>query len=253
MKFSIVGTGNAAWHLTHMLMDADHTLLQVYARSAEKAEEFAAYFEATVVEDPSLFSDENDLIIIAVSDKAIHEVAEKISLDRCVAHTSGSTSLDVLVQTKKAVIWPLQTLTEGVPLDYTHIPICIEAADEALGKELHAAFSQITSKCFLAGTDQRIALHMAAVWSNNFTNYMYRVAEHLCEVHEVDFTLLWPLIEETAFKIKETSPLEAQTGPASRGDLTTIRKHMEMLRDNKQLSELYRIMSEHIMNNRNGF
>lgn len=253
MKFSVVGTGNAAWHFTKMLLEADHTLLQVYARQPHKAEEFVGWFGGEQAIEPEELSTENDLVIVAVSDQGIADVASKIPTSVKVAHTSGGTSLGVLPQEKCAVIWPLQSLTEGVEIDYKNMPLCIQANDEEWQQELVREFSSASHKCFGVSEEQRVALHMAAVWANNFSNYMFRVAEQVCKVHDLPFGVLQPLIDETAQKLHSTSPLAAQTGPANRGDLNTIKRHLEMLRNNKELSDLYRSISEQIMNHRNGF
>jgi predicted short-subunit dehydrogenase-like oxidoreductase (DUF2520 family) len=253
MKFSIVGTGNAAWHFTKMLLEADHTLLQVYARQPHKADEFVAWFGGEHATEPEELSTENDLVILAVSDQGIAEVAAKIAPEIKLAHTSGGTSLSVLPQHQRAVIWPLQSLTEGVDIHYKNMPICVQANDDDWQRELVRVFGGMSDKCFGVSEEQRVALHMAAVWANNFSNYMFRVAEQICKVHELPFHVLQPLIDETAQKIHTTSPLAAQTGPANRGDLSTIKRHLEMLRNNKELSDLYRSISEQIMNHRNGF
>lgn len=253
MKFSIVGTGNAAWHFTKMLLEADHTLLQVYARQPHKADEFVAWFGGEHAIEPEELSTENDLVILAVSDQGISEVAAKIPAEVKLAHTSGGTSLSVLPQKQRAVIWPLQSLTEGVDIHYKNMPMCVQANDDEWQHELVRVFGGISDKCFGVSEEQRVALHMAAVWANNFSNYMFRVAEQICKVHELPFHVLQPLIDETAQKLHSTSPLAAQTGPANRGDLNTIKRHLEMLRNNKELSDLYRSISEQIMNHRNGF
>ncbi|MFZ1496947.1 MAG: DUF2520 domain-containing protein, partial [Saprospiraceae bacterium] len=46
---------------------------------------------------------------------------------------------------------------------------------------------------------------------------------------QLDFSILHPLILETAQKIATQSPKKVQTGPAARHDLPTIQKHIELL------------------------
>jgi hypothetical protein len=75
------------------------------------------------------------------------------------------------------------------------------------------------------------ALHVAAVFVNNFTNHLYTIGNKICEENQVPFDILKPLILETAHKIMTISPNEAQTGPAKRNDITTIEAHQLFLSD----------------------
>lgn len=250
MNFSVAGTGNAAWHFTRMLLDAGHHLLQVYSRSDDKANAFTAQFGGISITHADEFFEQNDLIILAVSDSAIEEVALAIPRSLTVAHTSGASPISLLPHEHRAVIWPLQTLTEGVELDYSAMPLCIEPGDAEVGEQLRYWFGSISSRVQLVNGDQRAHLHLAAVWACNFSNLMYRISHKIAKEHALDPTLLHPLIEETARKIQSVAPAFAQTGPAHRGDWTTIRAHMDMLQEEKALMNIYRLLTEQIMNHR---
>ena len=89
-------------------------------------------------------------------------------------------------------------------------------------------------------------LHVAAVVVSNFTNHLYTLAEDYCLKEGLDFKQLLPLIEETALRIKNTSPKLAQTGPAIRHDKETIQKHIELLKNHPQLKNLYVLLTESI-------
>jgi len=56
------------------------------------------------------------------------------------------------------------------------------------------------------------------------------------------------LIIETTQKILEIPPLQAQTGPAMRNDQNIMQKHLDLLADNKDYQNLYRFVSESIVN-----
>ena len=72
-----------------------------------------------------------------------------------------------------------------------------------------------------------------------FTNHMYALAHRLLDSHGLPFEVMLPLIDETARKVHELPPAEAQTGPARRYDENVIGKHLEMLADESRLAELY--------------
>ena len=94
-------------------------------------------------------------------------------------------------------------------------------------------------------SDQRKALHLAAVFVNNFTNQLYRVAHEITESEGVEFDILKPLILETAQKVQTMSPYMAQTGPAKRNDKNTIKRHLKQLK-NEQHKAIYNLLTNTI-------
>jgi predicted short-subunit dehydrogenase-like oxidoreductase (DUF2520 family) len=56
-----------------------------------------------------------------------------------------------------------------------------------------------------------------------------------------------PLILETAEKVQQQFPADAQTGPAIRGDQKTILNHLQMLKNEPELEQLYRLLSQGII------
>ena len=74
------------------------------------------------------------------------------------------------------------------------------------------------------------------------------LAEDFCKKEGVDFTLLYPLIQETANRITQFSPLDVQTGPAIRNDLYTIDKHLKLLSTHPKLKYIYLKLTDSIMN-----
>jgi predicted short-subunit dehydrogenase-like oxidoreductase (DUF2520 family) len=87
---------------------------------------------------------------------------------------------------------------------------------------------------------------VAAVVVSNFVNHLYSLAEDYCRKEGLDFKQLLPLIEETASRLKDTLPNEAQTGPAIRHDSETIQKHLELLKTHPQLKNIYVLLTESI-------
>ena len=86
---------------------------------------------------------------------------------------------------------------------------------------------------------------MSGVWASNFVNHLYYIAQSICKEADVPFDVLRPLIEETALKVQDLEPFEAQTGPAKRGDDIIIEKHLELLKDSRQ-QQLYQLLSDSI-------
>ena len=105
---------------------------------------------------------------------------------------------------------------------------------------------KLSNSVYVINSEQRKALHVAAVFVNNFTNYMYKIGDEICKKNEIPFEILQPLILETAKKVAEISPEKAQTGPAIRADSETIKNHLFLLNDHEK--EIYNLMTKSIQN-----
>lgn len=231
MKVSIVGSGNVGTHLL---------------RALGATAEVSAANPRTL----SGLDADADVVLIAVSDSAIGEVAAKLSsLDAIVAHTSGSTPIDILRQAgakRPGVFYPLQTFSRETSLDYSRIPVFIEAENTSDAATLRELALGMTAAVYPADSQSRRRLHLASVLACNFVNHLWALADSELAKSGLSIDVLRPLIEETAAKLERLSPYEGQTGPARRGDTPTIDAHLEMLADNPQLQNIYRLLSDSI-------
>ena len=231
IKLAIIGTGNVAFHLAKAFYSSPAVNVEVVLGRSEKALVDFKAFANVVSVDWNILQDV-DVILIAVSDTAIEAVSRKIkNTQALVVHTSGSTTLDVLNHHKRiGVFYPLQTFSKSSELNYSDIPFCIEVKLETDLNVLESLAHALNAKKYRIDSKQRAALHLAAVFSNNFSNHILTEAEKLCEERQVPFKLLQPLMEETIQKAFSIGPQAAQTGPAKRSDTVTL---------NKQLSDLH--------------
>ncbi len=247
MKFSIAGTGNVAYQFAKMFLQHGHVIHQIYARDEVKGNLFAQKFNAKFIADAKEFSIENDLVLLAVNDDAIAEVAALIHADIFTVHASGSTSLEVLIQNRKGVAWPVFSISKSTDLDYSMIPFLIEASDEEGKKFLSNLFQNISSKVFYTTSEQRAKAHIAAVFSNNFVNQMFAIASNILEENDLPFEILLPSIADQLNKIKVLPQSQTQTGPASRGDIKTIEKHLQFLSETPELLQIYTQLTNRIL------
>ena len=139
----------------------------------------------------------------------------------------------------------LQTFSKNREVNMSAVPICLEAHHESDIKILEKLAATVSEKVYQVDSERRKALHLAAVFVNNFTNHLYHIGQKICEDSKLPTSILQPLIQETVGKIEQLSPRDAQTGPARRGDDETIKKHLEQL-DSSEYKEIYRVMSESI-------
>lgn len=253
MKISFIGAGRVAYHLAKVL-STQHQIVQIYSRTFEKAEWLSQQVQAQAISNFEQISSDIDLMIIAVSDQSIVDVLEKISpylKDVCIVHTSGSTHLSALAKThdKCGVFYPLQTFSIEREIDWKNTPLFIEATHEQDLENLLDVANSLSNKVYSYNSEQRLSLHLAAVFACNFSNYCYDMAKQIVDTKQVDFSLLYPLIQETANKALANNPKDMQTGPAMRGDINILNMHKNMLKtDNRRdLQDVYTLLSQQIM------
>ena len=248
IKVSIIGSGNIAQHLIQAFqLNSQIELVQVVARDIKKV---AHLLDSNRITSDYTQLHEADLYIIAVSDDAIAEVSSALPFkNRLIAHTSGTVALDSLNSNNRpAVFYPLQTFSKDKLIDFKSVPICLEAENETDVQILKQLAHSISNAVYEINSEQRKALHVAAVFVNNFVNYLYQMGNEICDANAIPFEILKPLIQETANKIATLSPKNAQTGPAKRNDLKTIAAHEEFLKDENQAA-IYKLLTQSLQNN----
>ena len=249
MQIVFIGAGNVATVLGKKFVQAGHRILQVYSRNAAAASELAYEWDTESTNYKSLINPAADVYIVAVPDDAIDDVIRDLHLPgKVVAHTAASVPMEVLAPVSRhyGIIYPLQSLRKEMR-HLPEIPIFFEGGDEKaktlLGK---LATSIAGEQARPADGNERLKLHVAAVVVSNFTNHLYALAEEYCRKEGIDFKQLIPLIEETALRVREIPPSKSQTGPAARGDETTIGKHLQLLEAHPALREIYRQFTDSI-------
>lgn len=246
----IVGSGNLAEALAQAVARSGLELVQLFARNPRRGPEVARLAATRWTADPAQLA-RADIYLIAVSDRAVTEVAAALPVPAgaVVAHTAGSVGLDALPEqfAQRAVFYPLQTFTEGRRVDFRQIPVFLESSDEALLPPLEAFARQLTDTVRFADSAQRASLHLAAVFACNFVNALYGAGERILSDAGLEFDLLKPLIAETAAKACDAaSPADVQTGPAVRGDRPTLERHRCMLAERPDLKTIYDRISQYI-------
>ncbi len=250
IRVSIIGSGNVAQHLIKVFsLNTDIELVQIFVRNKKTVLE--------LISADKIFSNYKDFIpvdvvIIAVTDGAIELVYQELPFtSQLIVHTSGTFSLEVLKNKNRiGVFYPLQTFSKSKEVDFKTIPICIEAQNENDYKTLECVAHAISNSVHRINAKQRLSLHVAAVYVCNFTNYMYTIGNDICNLNNLSFEILKPLIQETANKIMLISPAMAQTGPAIRKDTGTLKTHFDFLTNDNQ-KEIYKLLTKSIIDNGN--
>lgn len=242
---TILGAGNVASHLYKAFKNAKNvTVKQWYNRTYSDISSYAN--EVDTIDDLSQLKDA-DIYIMAVSDDSIASLSRALPFEnRLVAHTSGSVSIhDLDRKNQRAVFYPLQTFSKDAELDFSEVPICIEVTEKENLQLMKDLAEALGCKPYKITTEQRQTLHLSAVFINNFTNQLYRIAHEISDAKSINFDILKPLIMETARKVQDMSPYMAQTGPAKRNDKKTIKRHLKQL-ENEEHKAIYELLTASI-------
>ncbi|MFD2943056.1 Rossmann-like and DUF2520 domain-containing protein [Flavobacterium notoginsengisoli] len=248
IQINIIGSGNVAQHLIKAFSASKTVeLKQVFSRKTEAVHHLVD-FDKIVTNYSELQT--ADLHIIAVSDNAITEVSDQLPFNnQLVVHTSGTSPIYLLNEkNRRGVFYPLQTFSKNKEIDYSIIPFCLEAENTADFKLLETIAKSISTAVYSISSEQRKALHVAAVFASNFTNHLYHLGQEICEENQLPFEILKPLIQETADKINTLDPVDAQTGPAVRNDSNTTEAHVAFLQDENK-KNIYKILTQSIQRN----
>lgn len=253
MKIVLIGAGNVATHLGRALQEAGYEVVQVYSRTEESASVLAGKLSAEYTVDIDMIRRDADLYIVALKDTALQELAGRLVKGREQAlfvHTAGSMPMDLWkgYALRYGVLYPMQTFSKQREVDFRTVPFFIEASSAGDLQLLHEVAGRLSPKVYEATSGQRKYLHIAAVFACNFTNHMYALSSHILEKQGIPFEVMLSLIDETARKVHELSPVQAQTGPAIRYDENVINKHLELLADAPPVQELYEKISKSIHN-----
>lgn len=253
MKMVIIGAGNIATHYAIAFHTLGHTISQVYNRTLANAEALANVVSAQAIATIAQLDPAADLYIIAVSDAHISSVVAQLppTIKGIVVHTSGATTAATLQKlTHYGVIYPPQSLTKAVVNDLSQIPFAVEGSSKETAQLLLHLLQEISPRAFICDSRQRLALHVAAVFANNFSNILFDIAQGILSKENLDFELIKPIIMETAEKVQNHAPHAVQTGPAVRNDVNTINTHLQFLSYSNNLSEIYQLLTEFIIKSR---
>ncbi len=251
-KISWIGAGNVGWHLAPALDNAGFPVGEVYSRNRSHAEALSQrLYGAKIVGNLDFAESQSDIFILTVSDDAIPEVTRELVLpeNALLLHTSGSVPISTLEYAAIedfGALYPLQTFSKARKVRVDDVPFMIEGSTDKAEMMAFKLASAISKSVQVASSETRSQYHLAAVFACNFTNYLMSKAESWVEEKGLDFDVLHPLIVETIQKSLQNGPSASQTGPARRGDINTIAKHLEMLNEKPEMAALYRLLSDKI-------
>lgn len=249
MRVVMLGSGNTATVLSKLITACGHKVVQVVSRNEENAKVLAAIYNASTVPLHAPQFAEADIYIFALNDAALEQLDKIPGLNgKLVVHAAGATPMNVFkdLTSTYGVLYPLQSLTKYME-DIPQIPFLIDGSSKETLNHIFNFASTLSDKVIEANDLERLNYHVAAVFVNNFTNHLYALAELFCKSENIDFSFLYPLIEETAKRAQHNSPFLTQTGPAMRDDIFTLNRHLQALTSAPNLKYIYLKLTESII------
>jgi len=250
MKAVIVGSGNVATVMGKKIKQAGHEIVQVLSRTLEHAKILGNELGCAYTDQNSAVNVDADIYLLAISDSALYGLKELSPLGhKLVLHTAGSVPMDILgkVSSNFGILYPLQSLRREMS-PHEPVPLLVQGNTPGNTAIIKSFAESISNTVSVAGDEERLKLHVAAVIVSNFTNHLYTLAEEFCNKEKVDFKMLLPLIRETAQRLDNHLPAAVQTGPAIRNDIFTLDKHLRLLSGHPRLKYIYLKMTDSIMN-----
>ena len=209
MKIMIIGAGRAGNSFAAAL-DTQHDVTLVH-------------HDAVVV------TSEQDLVLLCVPDDVIAEVSDGLeqSSDTVVAHVAGSRGLDVIARhARKGSLHPLATL----PNAHVGAPRLRGGVFAVEGDELLTGLvASLGGRTVQVPSAMRTLYHATAVASANHVVALMGQVEVLARGAGLSLEDFLPLARQALDDVAQYGPLDALTGPASRGDLATLNAHLEAI------------------------
>ena len=250
MNIVLIGAGNVATQLGSAFQEKGFPVVQVYSRSWSAAETLGKKLQTNYTHQLQQIAPEADVYVFSLKDAVLPEFLKTFpAVGGLWVHTAGSLPMAIFeasAATRYGVFYPLQTFSKNREISFEQIPIFTEANHPADRQLLEQMASTLSGRVIPLSSEKRKYLHLAAVFACNFTNHLYDLAAQILEDQAIDWRVLLPLIEETAAKVQEFSPKDAQTGPAVRSDLSVIEQQLEILKDDPEKREIYRMLSRSI-------
>lgn len=241
-KVSLLGAGNLAHFMGQRLSDSEaFTLHRLYARRTLEAKALQKLIGGQVVVKPEEVAEGSDIMIFALPDDLLTDFSKVFTGFKGVKiHGAGTRSYSVLGKERVGVIWPLYSLNKHDLPREKDLPLFYEASDKSTNTVVQALALAMSSNCYSAGLEQRLELHLSAVFVNNFVNHLMAITQERMIGEAFPFKeALGPIIKETIDSAMKGSAKSYQTGPAIRHDEQTIQKHLTLLKEHPEWQNIY--------------
>ena len=244
-----------ATHLAVHFQKAGHRVTCIYSKTTASARRLADRLDTEGTSDTGDVPREADFYLLCVPDRAIQKVSGLFAgYEGVWLHCAGALSPEILSESHQryGVLYPLQTFSRDHELSLSNVPFLIEGSSDEVTRTIGDLAGSVSSMVHRMETSSRLAIHLAAVFASNFTTHMIHVAQQILEARGIDPELVNPLLKETFQKLSLLKAADAQTGPALRGDVETMQRHIRLLKEYPEWEKLYTFISRNIRDTHSG-
>ena len=258
MRIVFIGAGRLATNLAPALSNVGHQIVQVYSRTLSAASLLSEEVGAQAVDNLQQVTFDADAFIFSVTDTALPSLIALLGKGReksVFLHTAGSVPMDVFAShaSHYGVLYPMQTFSKERKVDFSRVPFFIEGNDSQSLQLARQLASSVSNNYRELSSEARRHLHLAAVFACNFANHCYQLSAEVLAQYDIPFDVMLPLIDETAAKVHELPPVQAQTGPAIRYDHNVMDAQLQLLAAHPLHAQIYQLMSKSIHNSQQCF
>jgi predicted short-subunit dehydrogenase-like oxidoreductase (DUF2520 family) len=241
MRLGIVGGGRAAWAFGSAWKRIGWPLTGVWLRDQSHSR-ITELLQAPRLDLADLAKD-SELLLVAVSDRAIPAVAESIpDSEALIFHASGA----LLSMRGGFSLHPLKSLPPvGTPSDLEGTLLVFEGDHRRTAKLIAAA---VGARFAEVSPEQKARYHAAAVFGSNYVAAVLDIAEQLMKRAGVDDPreALVALARSAIENWRAHGDEKRFTGPAIRGDSEVMQRHLDALKGDPRLAELYEALAAQI-------
>jgi predicted short-subunit dehydrogenase-like oxidoreductase (DUF2520 family) len=274
---AVIGAGRLGQAFAIALQSSGYPVVALVARRRQKAEKAAAVLKTTFTQDPGKTGPEplvfganqlgelpeTDLVLITTPDDAIQDTAQRLSSSwtgpkgSTVLHTSGALSSEALAPLAEkgfqtGSIHPLISISEPVSgaAALHGAFFCIEGTGKAK-RMAEGIVRDLGGHSFTIKPENKALYHAAAVMAAPHLTALFDLAVEMLSVCGLSKAkaqkVFMPLLESTTNNLKASNPQQALTGTFARGDIATVRRHLQAL-SGKELAEalaVYKLLGLH--------
>jgi len=255
--FTVLGTGAVGSAMAHALYSKEFTPVSLVNRSKDSAIQLSsALNNCTVQQSLTPEVPMGDILFLTVPDDKIPQLAERISnynfqwAGRCVVHCSGVLTSSVLQPLREqgaeiVAAHPIQSFGSQNKEVFKEIYFSLEGTHEGIQVMQNIA-SVLGSKSRVINPETKSILHVAAVLASNYVAALLHGASNVAAMSDIEpdksLDMLRPLIETTVSNVIKKGAEKTLTGPIRRGDVITVKKHLDLIKNSEDSLFLYKVL-----------